>query len=470
MANFTNVSINGLRSAMFSAQSGDVITQTGGAGAPLLLNLDGLNVADPGIAVVFDPAQVVQIIHYATPAAGISFYGGILSGDTVAGNDTGFNPGVKLLSGSSRIAFRGARFNNSLYAFSSSGAVTDIDLDSCRWDYNRNDCIQLPDPARVRVNNCGGGELIAGAKFCYFNDGRAPIENIDGPTCTAQGGQWQDTDHSDFMQFYGTNSGTALDITITNNAVKFIGQGFNTYSGYSGLNGAVARRVKIWNNTIQVPAYDGIAFYGDQFDVRDNICSVHPDYPTFTDQRITIGPDTGVSTVNAYGGRNSANIVSVASPATACNLASTSYNGAAVTAAELPRMTIPAWFPSMPSRPAAPTITSPPQSAEGGPTVSFFTTPDVGIWLSCNRRKWRDANAATFEFRWKKNGIVVTGNSANYQVQSGDAGSIITAEVRGTTGLGTGSWASTPNITIPGAAAVTSIKGSFVGVHAAIRL
>ena len=141
------------------------------------------------------------------------------------------------------------------------------------------------------------------------------------------------------------------------------------------------------------------------------------------------------------GGRNTApNFVNPVG----VDLASATINGDTVTAPTAPAIILPAWAPTATVPPATALDFAPYYVGGGGARwAGSPTPPTTGTWLTLNRGQWAGTPGATWEFRWLRGGVPITGAEAQtYQVQAGDIGTVLTPQARGINASGTGEWAS----------------------------
>jgi hypothetical protein len=126
-------------------------------------------------------------------------------------------------------------------------------------------------------------------------------------------------------------------------------------------------------------------------------------------------------------------------------------SGDTVTPPEPPRIApLPAWVG---------TITRPPNTVPavvplniilpeilwwGGPRDGNTVVPTTGTYFSVRRGIWRAGlRNGALEYRWRRNGTLISGaTSPLYQVQAGDLGTSLVAEVRHQNATGWSDWAS----------------------------
>ncbi|MDV7398786.1 hypothetical protein RZS08_45690, partial [Arthrospira platensis SPKY1] len=120
-----------IRTAIQNAKPGAVITVE--LTDPFNLDIGAIIKRDPGVWVIFDPAQVFSIAHNASATvSNLHFIGGVPSYDLVPGNDPAAaqSYGVYCGPNASKISFRGMRFDQSRNSIFLDRA-TDIVVDKC---------------------------------------------------------------------------------------------------------------------------------------------------------------------------------------------------------------------------------------------------------------------------------------------------------------------------------------------------
>ena len=80
------------------------------------------------------------------------------------------------------------------------------------------------------------------------------------------------------------------------------------------------------------------------------------------------------------------------------------------------------------------------------PTLSPSGTQSTGTIITLGNGTWTGASPITFEYRWTRNNIVISGQTSNtYTIVAGDDGTVIKGEVRGTNSLSTSAYVVTSN-------------------------
>jgi len=80
------------------------------------------------------------------------------------------------------------------------------------------------------------------------------------------------------------------------------------------------------------------------------------------------------------------------------------------------------------------------------PTLSPSGTQSTGTVITLGNGTWTGASPITFEYRWTRNNIVISGQTSNtYTIVAGDDGTVIKGEVRGTNALSTSAYVTTSN-------------------------
>jgi hypothetical protein len=471
--------------AIRDAQPGAVITVE--STDAFALNISNLVKRDPGVYVVFQPTQVFYITHNDnSPASNIHFVGGIASYDLVTFDPTAsLNYGVYLGIGASKISLLGMKFDqsrNSLFMNNSS----DIDIDSCTFQFPLNDCVQGTSIDRVRFNNNINTVICTSWTTGYFNDSTAPRYGVGSSGVIADGGKWVDTSHSDFLQIR-ENDALGLqyavrDFTVTNNMCDIDGQGVvNAGNSSDGDTDDLWIRALIANNEIRATLPANCFFGGTDIEFRDNLCAESALYPMifgtsrvslvtydprpswldsarYRGGRCTVGGVTDFRTPGAFITTDTR-----ATPPTDYFQVDgvdfknpTTINGDTVNASELPRIYRPAWAPTY-SRPSnvlpavVPlNIIKPEILWFGGPLDgNTEPNPPLGRWLTARRGIWRAGDRfGAVEYRWTRNNVAISGaTNPNYQVQAADSGQDIRVEVRHQNAVGWSDWVASNPVT-----------------------
>jgi hypothetical protein len=80
------------------------------------------------------------------------------------------------------------------------------------------------------------------------------------------------------------------------------------------------------------------------------------------------------------------------------------------------------------------------------PTLSPSGTQSTGTVITLGNGTWTGASPITFEYRWTRNNIVISGQTSNtYTIVAGDDGTVIKGEVRGTNSLSTSAYVTSSN-------------------------
>ena len=80
------------------------------------------------------------------------------------------------------------------------------------------------------------------------------------------------------------------------------------------------------------------------------------------------------------------------------------------------------------------------------PTLSPSGTQSTGTVITLGNGTWAGATPITFEYRWTRDNIVISGQTSNtYTIVAGDDGTVIKGEVRGTNTLSTSAYVVTSN-------------------------
>jgi hypothetical protein len=80
------------------------------------------------------------------------------------------------------------------------------------------------------------------------------------------------------------------------------------------------------------------------------------------------------------------------------------------------------------------------------PTLSPSGTQSTGTVITLGNGTWSGATPITFEYRWTRDNIVISGQTSNtYTIVAGDDGTVIKGEVRGTNALSTSAYVTTSN-------------------------
>jgi hypothetical protein len=80
------------------------------------------------------------------------------------------------------------------------------------------------------------------------------------------------------------------------------------------------------------------------------------------------------------------------------------------------------------------------------PTLSPSGTQSTGTVITLGNGTWTGASPITFEYRWTRNNIVISGQTSNtYTIVAGDDGTVIKGEVRGTNALSTSAYVTSSN-------------------------
>lgn len=80
------------------------------------------------------------------------------------------------------------------------------------------------------------------------------------------------------------------------------------------------------------------------------------------------------------------------------------------------------------------------------PTLSPSGTQSTGTVITLGNGTWTGATPITFEYRWTRNNIVISGQTSNtYTIVAGDDGTVIKGEVRGTNSLSTSAYVTSSN-------------------------
>lgn len=421
-----------LQAAINAATPGTIV-EVATAGDPVSITLSGVK-AGYGVCIKLPPDQ---LIHPIISGSGYHFFGGKFSGDLVVGGTAQTNNGVRILAGASKVSIHGALFDMNQNAVQATDA-TDIWLRGVRAEVCRADGFNFVNTSRIKIEGCATGPGARGEKLCYYNDGRAPVENISQGTCTAGGGLWEDTSHNDGVQARNT----CYDVDIIGNTLNgFEAQGIVSF----GSPDSLIYRARVVQNTMPSVGSNGIFLSGGDIECRDNALTPAPGASAIS----TISRD-GAGRI--FGGRNSGGTWN--SPS-GVDMVSASLNGdAGVVAPAAPQIILPPWAPAVPTPPAR-SVAAPLYIAGGGIRVGGFAwnavpvSVSVGAWLTLNRGSFADTEGVTWEYRWKRDGTVISGATAQtYQTVSADVGATVTAEVRGTNAQGSGSWATYPGIPV----------------------
>jgi hypothetical protein len=80
------------------------------------------------------------------------------------------------------------------------------------------------------------------------------------------------------------------------------------------------------------------------------------------------------------------------------------------------------------------------------PTLSPSGTQSTGTVITLGNGTWSGATPITFEYRWTRDNIVISGQTSNtYTIVAGDDGTVIKGEVRGTNALSTSAYVTSSN-------------------------
>ena len=80
------------------------------------------------------------------------------------------------------------------------------------------------------------------------------------------------------------------------------------------------------------------------------------------------------------------------------------------------------------------------------PTLSPSGTQSTGTVITLGNGTWSGASPITFEYRWTRNNIVISGQTSNtYTIVAGDDGTVIKGQVRATNSLSTSAYVTTSN-------------------------
>jgi hypothetical protein len=414
---FVSTDRAGLPAAIAAATPGTVITLTE-AGEPYDPNLNAVSKGGYGVCVVLPLDQQVRITT-SGGFSGLHFFGGRWSSDEITEVLNSTSNGVDL-TGVSKSSWNGCHFIKNNNAFLLKASCSDIVLRRSLMEFSRADHMNIIGSVRVLLTENVMAQNGKGQKLCYFNDGRAPIENISQSSCTAQGGTWEDTAHNDGAQIRGG----ATDTTVTYNAVSsFEIQGLVNF----GTGGGDCNRQLFAHNDLSNVGPWSIWASGLNTEVRDNTVLAAPGFGAPMRLGGT-GPNRG--------GRNTA--PNFQNPA-GVDLGGSTITGDAVDPPELPQVILPPWAPEVEVPAAQPFDFAPYHLAGGG--VRPSGTKTVGQWVTINRGQYAGTEGATWEYRWLRDGDPISGATAqHYQIQSADADSEITAQSRGTNANGTGPW------------------------------
>lgn len=457
-----------ITAAMATAQPGTVIDMSAEpCPNPLPLVVANVVKRDPGIFVRWHPDQVYYVSHGSAQNAGITYMGGRASFDLVTFDPlNGNNYGILIGENTSRIRVAGVLFDQSRDAINIRRG-TDVEIDACTFQFALNDCIKGSSPNRVRINNTINTIITQSWTIGYYDNGDPPEYGVGRNAATSKGGKWIDTSHSDFVQFFEDTATSPLygaqDVIIENSEYDIDGQGIvNAGSSADGDGDEIWRRVLIRNMTCRATLPYNIFITGTDIEVRDTLIGSSLDKPLiFGATNMVAGimtpqPDWidgwrhrgGNLTTEGDGNIFAANaFVSDGQPGSGeqffqgnVNYASTTINGATVTAPEPPRIApVPAWVPAY-TRPtntfpaAVPlNIILPEIVWFGGPyDGNTEPNPAEGRWLSARRGFWRAGTRfGNTEYQWLRNGVAIPGaTNGNYQVTAADSGQQIAVQVR----------------------------------------
>lgn len=397
-----------------------------------------INQAPPGAVVVVDDVGPPIRLETSAQKAGYGVCVALpleqeISADFIGASNLHFFGGLWVNSGSygaelinaTKISFNGSHVSGSKDGIL--GNAEDVLIRNCLFDTQSADHVHFGGSKRIAVTDNTFTSGAKGLKFCYFGDGRSPINGVGEDACLAQGGSWKDSSHNDIAQM---RDGCESVSFLRNNISAYNAQGFVTFS--DGPGGVINRLLVAENSWVDAHLW-GIYAQGGDIEVRDNtIVGVGGNNSRIRVDRIGDG--------RIRGGRNVA--PSFTNP-TGVDFGASTINGdEGVLAPESPNIIFPPWAPQIPTPVSAPP--APPEWYTSG-GILYIGTLAAGTWLSLNRGQWTDYQNATYEYRWRKNGVLISG--ATNQMWQAEAGTIV-AECRGTNSIGTGEWHAYPAITV----------------------